>query len=148
LVSHSSTSASPLSLYQHPLSLCISIPSLSVSASPLSQYQHPWSLGMALLGIGIPSSSVLESLTPRYWHPSHFGILSISGQCSSLALGLLSTTPPQFLPPLASFPYTHSTPLSITVIPTHQPTSFIKTHKHSLWKKLFTAIQHAGHSLV
>jgi hypothetical protein len=41
-------------------------------------------------------------------------------------------TPPQSLPPSASFHYTLLTPLSITTIPTHQPTSFIKTHKHSL----------------
>jgi hypothetical protein len=41
-------------------------------------------------------------------------------------------TPPQSLPTSASFHYTLPTPLSITAIPTHQPTSFIETHNLSL----------------
>jgi hypothetical protein len=136
-------SASPLYWHWHPCSrgialLGISIPSPSGLASLLPQYSIPWYWHPC--SIGIPSLSVSASQvswyrTPQRRHPSHFTIFGIRCRCPSPALGLLSTTPPQSLPPSALFPYTLPTPLRITTIPTHQPTSFIETHKHSLWNR-------------
>jgi hypothetical protein len=135
-------SASPHSRYQHPLALGISTPSLSVSATPRYQYWHPCSIGIPSLSVS--ASQVSRYRTPQCQHLSHFTTFGIWHRCPSPALELLSSTPPQSLPPLASFPYTLPTPLSITATPTHQPTSFIETHKHSLRNRAlysYTALQ-------
>jgi hypothetical protein len=66
----------------------------------LLSYRHPY---LVAFGIGIPTLSVLHSSVSAFLT---LGIFGIQHQCPSLALGLLSTTPPQSLPPLALFHYT------------------------------------------